>query len=575
MSVTADPPILLYLEPDEEITSVVRRVRAADAGRIVLVAPGRAKATASATSLRLLARVAADEGREVAIVGDALTRSLAAEAELTAYGSVDDARVAKATAPVPPQRAAIHVLRGEDATAAHGAAEHAATEDATAPHPAAVPHHATAPRPAAAPVPTGRGDETRAIPVARPSRPVPRPTPRRRPLASRRPATIIGIGVVVLALLLVGGAAAAVLPAATVAIQPIGTPIPTREYELVFAQPSVSAGTVDASVDGTATGTYHDLIPAAGGVVFFNWSFQDVAVPAGTPIGAGDTVFATGEQVVVPAGSLISFNPPTIQAGEAGASAAAVEPGEAGNVGAGAINAVLDENVAAQLRGLPDNRERLVTNPEAMAGGLDETGIEIVQADVDAAVAELRDTLAAGVAEALEGVEGIGVDTPAEPTITIPDGLVGTRDQESFTLTGELAYERVTVASSEIEDLARQRLAEDAEAIPAGHEILADSVVVDVVESRRQDGSLVVQVAVNGSSAPTIVEDEVRQMIAGEKVTDAQIELEALGDVTITTWPGWVDAIPTLDWRVEIRINAPDAATPSPTGDLSSIAPSP
>ena len=41
MSATDGEPQLLYLEPDDEITSVIRRLRGADAGRVILVAPGR------------------------------------------------------------------------------------------------------------------------------------------------------------------------------------------------------------------------------------------------------------------------------------------------------------------------------------------------------------------------------------------------------------------------------------------------------------------------------------------------------------------------------------------------------
>jgi 2-C-methyl-D-erythritol 4-phosphate cytidylyltransferase len=90
----SDVPVLLYLEADDEITAVVRRVRAAAPGRVIVVAPGRSRATSSVVALRLLARAASDEERDVVVVGDALTRSLAAEAGLAAFASVDDARIA-------------------------------------------------------------------------------------------------------------------------------------------------------------------------------------------------------------------------------------------------------------------------------------------------------------------------------------------------------------------------------------------------------------------------------------------------------------------------------------------------
>ncbi len=81
----------------------------------MLVAPGRSRATSSVVALRLLARIAEEAGRALAVVGDALTRSLAAEAGLDAYASVEDARLAL---PAPAEaaqarRASIHVVRGD------------------------------------------------------------------------------------------------------------------------------------------------------------------------------------------------------------------------------------------------------------------------------------------------------------------------------------------------------------------------------------------------------------------------------------------------------------------------------
>src|SRR5437016_3792452 len=64
---------ILYLEPDDEIPSVVRRVRESELPRVVLVAPGRSKATSSAIGLRLLARHATEVGRQLSL-GPGLSR---------------------------------------------------------------------------------------------------------------------------------------------------------------------------------------------------------------------------------------------------------------------------------------------------------------------------------------------------------------------------------------------------------------------------------------------------------------------------------------------------------------------
>ena len=114
---------ILYLEPDDEIPSVVRRVRESDLPHLVLVAPGRSKATSSAIGLRLLARHANEVGRQLSLVADPAARALAAEAGIPAFASIDQAQADAGNtdamaAPAPAQRslAAIHVVRGEAAS---------------------------------------------------------------------------------------------------------------------------------------------------------------------------------------------------------------------------------------------------------------------------------------------------------------------------------------------------------------------------------------------------------------------------------------------------------------------------
>ncbi len=48
-----DGPAVIYLEADDEVTSVIRRLREADPGPVIVVAPGRSRATSSVVALRL------------------------------------------------------------------------------------------------------------------------------------------------------------------------------------------------------------------------------------------------------------------------------------------------------------------------------------------------------------------------------------------------------------------------------------------------------------------------------------------------------------------------------------------
>ncbi len=538
-------PALLYLEADDEITAVVRRVRAADASRVVVVAPGRSRATSSAVALRLLARAADDAGRELSVVGDALTRSLAAEAGLPAHATVDEARRADPDAPVAepePHHATIQVVRGT-------------ATDETAPTMAAIPA-ASAEAPGAA-----AAAETVVAPVVRPLVRRPAPLPRRRRVR-HPPIALLATGAMIL--VLVGIAAgAALLPAATITVAPRSAPIGPIEDEVVISDPSRATGTVEASATVTATGTYSVQEPATGTVVLFNWNFRPVGVPAETLVAAGEQAFATVAEVVVPAGSLTREG--RIQAGEMPVGVVASAIGPAGNVDVGAIDTVLSRSVEAQLSGFPGSG-RLVTNPEPTSGGQDTTGSEVTQEDVDAAVVALRDELASAAAEAIRAEDGLIVvlpDAAAEPTIDVPEGLVGTRDQAEAEISGSLDWQAFSVAGDEVDARARDAFAQEA-ALPPDRQLLPDATQVTLGEPRLEEETIVVPVTVRGRSLPAVDESEVLERTRGLSAEAAEAALAGIGEVSVELWPGWVDSVPQLEWRVDVRIDELDAA-PQPS----------
>ena len=532
---SGDTPALVYLEADDEITAVVRRVRGADAARVVVVAPGRSRATSSGVALRLLARAGAEAGREVVVVGDALTRSLAAEAGLAAFGSVDEGRSATLDGPVAPaldepRHAAIHVVRG------------AATDDTVA-----------APVAAAVTLPVpGSMDETRAVPVQR--RPGPVASPRIG--APRRPsvglAVVLGTATALLAAGIVAGAT--LLPAATVTIVPRPAPV-SETYKLVVEAPFRREGTVEATATVTASGTYEVLETAQGTVVFFNWTFVPVEIPAGTFVAAGEQAFATQTDITVERGRLTAEG--TIAAGEQSVAVVAAAAGPAANVAAGVIDTILDEDVDARLRGFPENTRPRVTNPEPTAGGVDETGPEITEADVDAAQDELAAELRRRAADARPDVGDLHVveDSVGEPQIEVPEGLVGTRDQAEAEIAGSLSWSLVAIDLGALDDEAAARLASDP-ALPEGHDLLPDTVTVDLGEPVLDGETVTVEATVEAMTAPRIDEATIVERVIGRTEAEAELALADIGDADIALWPGWVEAVPGLDWRVDVRIEA-------------------
>jgi hypothetical protein len=532
----ADESQLLYLEPDDEITSVVRRLREADAARVVLVASGRTKATTSAVAMRLLAQVAAEEGREVALVADPIARSLAGEAGIPAFASVADANADDAVPlePVPPRRAPIHVVRGEPRPAA--------------PPPARVPP----------PIPASiAGDETQAVRLPPPS---PAPSRRRRGWALRVPRRA-ALGALVALLLLAATAAAAVLPGATITIRPATVNVGPRIYDVHPAVQGPDQGEVSLTLPGTATGDHPVLKKATGTVVFMNYSYVVVEIPEGTRVSAsGDVFFTTVERVLAPPGTLTGGDPP-IDPGQVSVGVVAEVAGPGGNVAAEAIDTIETRSVDRYLQAFPNQRGRRVINPEATSGG-DEDHVPVVkQEDVDAVVAALSTQLRDALDERLAGHADRIYPTvePPSPVIEIPADLVGKEGEATFELTGTLPYSVPYVLRADVEAAGVERLQADASALPSGTTLLPETIAVNDGPATLDGAAVSVQVSVRAMAAADVDDEQVRELVAGMTREEAKTALADLGDVSVELWPGWVDRVPRLGWRIRIELAAPEA----------------
>lgn len=526
---------LVYLEADDEVTAVARRLRALGGGRVVLVTPGRSRATSSVITLRLLQRVAEEEGIALAVVGDPLTRSLAAEAGLGTHRSVEDARASVEADDPSVRRATIHVVRSSDDASDETlavptvAGVHAARSDATVVRPALVADPATGPEPASGPA--RRARRGLAAPTA--------------PLLAIAGLLVVGLGV----------AAALVLPAATIVIEPRAEPIGPIEYEVRIVDPDRARGTVEAQATVAATGTYDVETAAAGAVVLFNFNSNPVRVEAGTFVAAGEQAFGTDETIVVPAGTLTSDG--RVRAGEGGVTVTAAAIGDAGNMPAGAIDTVVNESTAAALRGFANNTARLVENPEPTGGGADESGVEVTQEDVDLAVDRLTEELRALAAEAAGSDADdvtIDVDPDAAPEIPDLEELAGTRDTPELGIAGSLAYDRVSASRHEVMEEAAARLIDDPNVVADGQELVPGSETIAVGDARLEGDALIVAVTAEASVSAVVDRADIVRRVRGLDAEAAVSALDPVGEARVTLWPAWVETVPTTEWRIEIAV---------------------
>ncbi|MEP7041140.1 MAG: baseplate J/gp47 family protein [Chloroflexota bacterium] len=517
----ADPQ-LLYLEPDDEITSVIRRLRGADAGRVVLVAPGRSRATSSVVALRLLARAAADSGRSVALVADASTRALAGEAGVAAFASVADATSPTPSPPEPitPTRAPIHVVRGAGAARSQPARPSILATDGM--------------------------EETVAVHLPPPTRGASGRGRPRRPRLPRWPW-------LVLPLVLAVAVGMAILPAATVRITPASVPVTPQNFVAATDIQGRLTQEFHATKPGTATGQRLEQVPATGEVTFFNRSIGSVEIPEGTQVSVGGTIaFVTVKKIQVPGGQF--FGDP----GEKSVGVVAVQGGPTGNVAAGAIDTIDDPNLRFN---------RLVTNRDPTTGGVETPHPVIQQSDVDAVLAAIDADLRQQLSDAMGGGDDrIYADAPdAEvPVIEIPQELIGTEETPTFELSGTLAVDRAYGSRSDVEQTARSAMVNLGG--PPGRDtiVLVDSITVVMHDVAEVDGTLEVQVSATALAALAVNEAQIRNRIKGKTIAEAKLELSELSDVQMDLWPGWVDKVPVLDFRIEIIEEVRDSGGGSP-----------
>jgi len=514
-------PQLLYLEPDDEITSVIRRLRGADVGRVVLVAPGRSRATSSVVALRLLARAAAETGRSVALVADASTRALAGEAGIAAFASVADATsgTPSLAEPITQTRAPIHVMRGAGGVRTQPARPMPATDGL---------------------------DETVAVHL--PPQAAPAASGRRRRRGPYLPRWPWLAAVLVVAL----GVGAALLPGATVHITPATTTVGPFAYPIRVPITGTLTDELASTKQGTATGERLEKVPASGVVTFSNWNSFQVNVPQGTQVSVGGTIaFITIERIAVP--KRRSFLNP--EPGQKSVGVVAVQPGTGGNVAARAIDTIDDASVRAVLRAFDDNSNRLVVNDEATAGGLETSHLVIQQSDIDAVMAEIEADLQQLLGDALDAEPDRlyeGAPDSEVPVVNGEDDLLGTEDQSTFTLHGTLAVDRAYGSRPEAETAAGEALLADPNATPVDATIVDNSITVDIGSVTVSGDSLQMQASVSALAAAEIDEGLVRDRIAGKTVDEARTALADFGEIDVDLWPPWVDKLPLLDFRIEI-----------------------
>jgi hypothetical protein len=594
-------PSIVYLDVDDEITSAAARIRSIEASRIALVLPAGSRLATSRINFRLLAREAVGHERELAIVApEAGTRSLAASAGLPVFATVSEfeAAVAQGTAgPAAATNASVTRLPLER-DGGRG----------TSIRTRANPRDPRAGGGIGPDDPTREFDGGTIVTLPRPREELDGWPPDEDVLDGRGGG---GGGrgrrwiAVLIALLLVFAAVSGVgayvlLPTAIVTVRAVPEQVGPLSLQITADPLAANVDPVklvvpadivtfdlEASEEFPATGV-EVIDTAATGTL--RWSNCDptsaYTIRAGTRARTSAGVaFETTEELFLPVAGLSGGNPPTLTCQSRDVAARAVENGPAGNVPAGTISRVPSNLNAVVLR---------VTNPEATTGGEHTEKTLVTVEDVGAAQRALEAALKAQFDDLLKDPDRVPPGTEiipetrasseAEP-VEDPVALIG-QELESFELTYRATGTATAVRQADVVALADSLIR--AEVAP-DMALVRDSVRVDVGQGTPEGATVVYPVFAEAQQVGTIDAEAVREAIRGRSVGEARERLGDYGDAQLDVWPGWVTAIPTLDFRLEIRVVAdvptesnppttfsppPPPGTPRPSATSASPAPS-
>ena len=540
---------VVYLAPEDEITSAAARIRTARDSRVALVLPFGSRIATSRINFRLLAREALVNGRRLDIVApDASARALAASAGLSVFASVGEWESAVQRGDAP----SVDVLPGSGVAAAAAEADDA--EDAA---PAEDRHPVGTPRV----IHAGR-----------------------RP---RVPRAAAGVALLAVAVFIAGVALWLVLPSAEIVVTPRLVTIGPIELT-VRADPDADGVDIEAAVipattitipvrssgQFAATGSRVEETAATGGVRWTNCDpTASYTIPKGTVVRTpGNVRFTTEEEVFLPVAS-VSGTPPnvSIECKASEVAVTAVASGTAGNVAAGTITVV----PAAYDRTLV-----FVTNSVPTTGGDATTFPKVMQTDVDAALIQLEAELRAQFEASLADPVGV----PAGATVFPETAVLGlTRtDLDPVTLVGQevAQFGLQMAADGTVQAVNEAPLQSIAEAqlmgsVSDGYELVEGSTMVTVGKATLREGVISFPVTGYAQQVRPIGAEDLLPLVLGRSREDVSDALARYGEVEIVLWPDWVSAVPTLGQRVSLTVEEPQG-DPLPTSAPSpSAAPTP
>ncbi|MFH1749679.1 MAG: hypothetical protein ABH837_02180 [bacterium] len=545
---------VIYLEDDEEITSVIDRLKHSDGKRIALVIPRNAAITSSVVSLKLLKKTADDLSKELFLVAsDDTSRTLIKRAGLVAYSKID-----KRLLEEPEEEVELESEEQKDSSVENVSVK----KEPKKPTLLDISHKKT-------PISDALSKNT-VTPKTEPKKPLIK-TPKVK--IKKWVVTVI----ILIVLLGSAGVLAFSMPNASASITIASEAINYSETYTVKTE-ALEVNTDDLVLPGEvvelekeysdsakATGTKTVGTKATGTITVSNeYSTTTQTLAAGTVFrSSGGLNFKTKSAVNVP-----GYTDPGggKVPGQANVAVEASAIGAGYNIGAGSF-------VIPAFAGTSKYTEIYGTSSSAMTGGTSRQATVVSSSDVSKSTTTLEEASEKSIYEELTAQ--IDADLSLLPEAVAYTRISADSDKsegtetETFNVSITLKAVAIIYDSEDLKNL----ISEDIKSNIEKNQVLADedlkNLSVSVKDLDLEKGSMQLDTSIEAQIAPEIDESVLKQNIAGRSIKEAEKYLKNVDevlDVEVRVWPDWwFKSIPVSQNKIKVKIKYQPAETDEET----------
>lgn len=543
---------IIYLEPDEEITSIIDKLRVLkDIKSVFLVAPKDASLTQSVVNLKILKKEAENLGLDVGIVSqENIARNIAAQVGLPVYESIDSSRpIIEPQKMEPNLDDVIEIDMSEKRPVKPPPGVHvnyySGDEDEEPQSPKHVKRAQPTTHSQAAPISTAKYEEPVFTKPKKPKK------------------WLIKLAIFFIALIGCGFLFYYFYPKATLDLVVKSTPI--EENIEITIDTSTDATSDDNKVipgqilsvkdsvteNFSATGQKDVGEKASGTVSLSNGTGAEINVPAGNQLENSDGyIFVTTSAVSIPGATATVDASGNVQKnpGTASVSVEAQEAGDTYNIGTDTFVVSNFSNVSA-------------SSSSSFSGGVSKKITIVSQDDLDKAENKLRDELKEKIKNTLLSQSSDKKLTLFADSIDYYDTQFSSTEKataETDSFSGTLTLSAKTIAFTE-DDYKKNIIAALGDKVPEGQELVLtsdDEISQGGYTVDYSKGTMKIEGTIKTKLAPVINYDDIKSEIKGKSLVSAEKYLDSLSyfsSVKASINPSWIKNIPSRTQNIIIN----------------------